>query len=1451
MNRLTRRRTEALSRKNEKLVSSTCLKPMVEAPVLSSNMPAYRMALLGTAVLGAVALSGDGALAQAIVDPAPTAEADEVTITGTFTTGQTIDTLAGDDTIRINTDLNAAGGATVSGGAGDDRIIIPNAPGISAYDHYIGQNANTSGTLLGGTGADTITLNSSGVGAGGSGTVSGGADNDSITLSNNSDIGSSTGGTGIVLGDGGNDTITLDYSDVGGSGDGTVSGGEGNDSITLINSSDIGAATGTGVVLGDAGNDTITLNNSDVGNHGNGTVSGGSGDDTITLSNGSIIGDFFTSTGFVLGDGGNDTITLDNSDVGDDGTGTVDGGADNDVITLSNGSFISALGQVLGGTGDDTISVDTTLSRAAGSVVDGGADTDELTFNAIGNATVAADDFLNFETLTKNGAGTLTLTGTHSFTDATDINEGTLSVTGALTSAAVNVNTGATLGGDGTVDGVVSINAGGTLAAGLSPGTLTLSSDLTLDAASDTNFELGQSGVVGGAQNDLVIVGGNASIDGTLNLENGAGAAVVSGFYTLFDVAGTTTGSFATVTNQGAASSIRQIVTNSGAASSEFNLFISNGDQAVQFFDGPNNSANGVVDGGTSIFNGTNTNFTTVDGAINAAFLGGVGVFSGTAGTVTVQGSQNFEGLQFSTDGYTFTGGTINVTGDSAGNANASFLNADGGTTTMIASVISGNAGVGLDKIGAGTIVLSAANTFTGTTTVAAGALTLTNTGALVGSTVITGGVVNNAGTVAAVDNQAAGTFTNNTGGIAGAVTNAGTGTNAGTIASLSQTAGTFSNTNVIAGALNVSGGTVTTSGSVGGGGVNGGTINASGFFNGDITNNGIFNVTGALSGNDAFTNTANLNVTGGSFTGLASLTNSGATIIASGQTVSAATIDQNAGLFTNNGTVTGASTINGGTFAGTGSFIGSVTANAGGMISPGNSIGTQNVVGDFTLNAGSTLAIEVTDGASDQVNVTGAVAINGATLQVDDLAPAATDLTRSFIIVNNDGADAVSGAGFANVVDNLAFLDPTISFLGGDGNDVELFFSPSGNINLDNVGITPNQIATGTGLNSVPLGDPALTTLLNAFIPLTFTEAQTALDSLSGEVHGSTSFALNSTGLFVGDNLTNVLDGFASGDAATSRSAHASVALQALAFAPSETATRVFGADLALNEDGSVQEPDNRRHVFSRGLFRDVKIDADGNGAETDIRSRGFLAGGGIDFNSRFTGGIGVGYLRTAVDVGARASEAEIDAGIFNLYGRYKNNNFDATGTLGYIYSDTETERSVVVGGFKQTASAKYDANTVFGNLELGYTATLNRFAFRPFVGGGFSVTARESFTETGAGAANLVVGSSTEALGQFTIGVSASTQFNLGSVLVVPRVEVALDQLIGDVTPATTATFQPGGLAFNTIGAEPSSSRGRISAGFATKLSKKITGFVDYQGVFSANDREHAVRPGIKIRF
>jgi autotransporter-associated beta strand protein len=140
-----------------------------------------------------------------------------------------------------------------------------------------------------------------------------------------------------------------------------------------------------------------------------------------------------------------------------------------------------------------------------------------------------------------------------------------------------------------------------------------------------------------------------------------------------------------------------------------------------------------------------------------------------------------------------------------------------------------------------------------------------------------------------------------------------------------------------------------------------------------------------------------------------------------------------------------------GGTLGGIGA-TGPVTATTGATISPGLSPGILNV-GALAMSSGSVLSIEI-NGLTvsteyDQLSVTGTVDITGATLTLGGTYLTAPVVTYDlFTILLNDGSsDLVTGT-FTGLAEGTLFTavngqDFTISYIGGDGNDIVLTAVP------------------------------------------------------------------------------------------------------------------------------------------------------------------------------------------------------------------------------------------------------------------------------------------------------------------------------------------------------------------------------------------------------------------------
>ena len=121
---------------------------------------------------------------------------------------------------------------------------------------------------------------------------------------------------------------------------------------------------------------------------------------------------------------------------------------------------------------------------------------------------VIQDDPAASGSLVKVGAGTLTLSADNTYDGATVIAGGTLIVNGSIANSAVTVSGDAKLGGIGTV-GTTTVNAGGTIAPGRSPGTLTVNGDIIF--APGSIYEIDITPALDG---DLVKASGQAMIEG-------------------------------------------------------------------------------------------------------------------------------------------------------------------------------------------------------------------------------------------------------------------------------------------------------------------------------------------------------------------------------------------------------------------------------------------------------------------------------------------------------------------------------------------------------------------------------------------------------------------------------------------------------------------------------------------------------------------------------------------------------------------------------------------------------------------------------------------------------------------------------------------------------------------------------------------------------------------------
>ncbi|UDL92722.1 autotransporter domain-containing protein [Mesorhizobium sp. PAMC28654] len=317
-------------------------------------------------------------------------------------------------------------------------------------------------------------------------------------------------------------------------GSNAVSVGQGT-SRTVINSGTItntGSSYATGVLV-QGGASTVTNNAT---GHISATFNGvyASFSAPLTLTNDGIIESTGSSTSAraVEATGGGTFIN----------TGTIRS-ASSDGLYLARGGMVTNSGTISGavrainfsGNYARTLNLDT--GSVLNGVVQGGTGVDSLVL--LGTGTESAAKFLAFETLSMQGtAWTLNDAGT--FATSSEVQSGTLTVAGILTSPTITVRSGGTLTGNGTLVGAVT-NSG---TVRVSSGALAVTGSFTSQAGSTLAIGLTP------ATNAALDVSGTATLNGgTVAVQAGSGTYAPSTMYTILTAAEGRSGTFDGVTS--------------------------------------------------------------------------------------------------------------------------------------------------------------------------------------------------------------------------------------------------------------------------------------------------------------------------------------------------------------------------------------------------------------------------------------------------------------------------------------------------------------------------------------------------------------------------------------------------------------------------------------------------------------------------------------------------------------------------------------------------------------------------------------------------------------------------------------------------------------------------------------------------------------------------------------
>ena len=1076
--------------------------------------------------------------------------------------------------------------------------------------------------------------------------------------------------------------------------------------------------------------------------------------------------------------------------------------------------------------GANTYSGGTTVS--AGTLQ---GDTTSLQRNITNNAAVVFDQATNGTyssnmsgtgSLTKQGAGTLILSGSNTHTGGTTVSAGTLQ--GNTTSLRNNITNNATVvfdqAGAGTYSGIMS-GSGALIKQGA--GALTLSGANTYSGGTTVNggsLRGNSTNIQGNITNNASVVftqtangtyAGAMSGTGSLTKQNG-GTLILSGANTYSGgtivTAGTLQGN--TTSLQGNIVNNATVVfdqagsgTYTGNMSGTGRLTKQNAGtlilSGVNTYSGGTTVSAGTLQGDTTSLqrNITNNAAVVFDQATNGTYssnMSGTGSLTKQgAGTLILSGSNTHTGGTTVSAG-TLQGNTTSLRNNITNNATVVFDQAGAGTYS---GIMSGSGG--LVKQGAGALTLSGANTYSGGTTV--------NGGSLRGnSTNIQGNITNNASVV--FTQTANGTY-------AGAM--------GGTGSLTKQNGGTL----ILSGANTYSGGTIVTAGTLQGN-------------------------TTSLQGNIANTATVVFDqVSDGTYasvmSGTGRMRKQGAgTLTVSANNTYTGTTTVTGGRLDVNGAVAGPVTVQSGATLGGVGQVGSITNS--GTVAPGNSIGTLTVNGNYTHNSGATLEVEVDSaGLSDLLDVTGTATLNGGDVHVVALPGSFTAGTMYTFLT---AAGGVSGT-FATVTHSFAFVNPQLLY-GAD--DVRLLLVRNQS-SFASVGATPNQGSVAGALDSLSVyatGDMGY--VIDSIVMMSAPAAQNAFDQTSGEIYGS----LAAVGL---ENTTHSLSLIADrvrylhSRRAERRRPRAAIEDSTAPDAPEPPVLR-FASDSRseLTSLSRLMDGDWRRdppwNAWTTGYGAGGDVDSDGNATAFDYSFAGTIIGMDRVVDDNTIAGVALGFSPFRVDRNEARDEIEAESYSLNFNGNHNFGPHYVLGVVGYGHDEYDASRRMSFGAIDRTAQADFDGDAFALYVESGLTGCWNSHVFQPLIGLQYVHLHHDGFTETGADALDLALPENGFDSLRLALGARIVHSFvTERGWTFVPEARIRWMHEFLDDAGIIAPRFAVGGSPFPISGGRLGRDFLVLGAGLTVQLTDRVGVFAGYDAQVSGHETGHGGHGGLQL--
>ena len=535
-----------------------------------------------------------------------------------------------------------------------------------------------------------------------------------------------------------------------------------------------------------------------------------------------------------------------------------------------------------------------------------------------------------------------------------------------------------------------------------------------------------------------------------------------------------------------------------------------------------------------------------------------------------------------------------------------------------------------------------------------------------------------------------------------------------------------------------------------------------------------------------------------------------------------------------------------GATLAGAGSYtIGADRAfNNDGILNPSIVDNDIAIDGNYVQSERGTLQLAF----NNQKAISSLIVANHASLDgTISFAPIRGYYGNGFSLTSDKWLQAYNIEGdFAKVTTSLT--SPTLTATATDNGDNSYTVSLS---RADNAyaqfGGTRNGHGVGAALDQLANNPaPALQNLIAAldFSAADGSTIRAALPKLSPEAHASASGVLANASVATRSAISGRLQQAFGGTPASP--------VSVLAFGPDKQ-TPASAAAIDNVAPAAISHDDLARYAAWASVTGSWSTQAgDGNAARTRSTLGGFTSGMDALIYDNWRLGVMAGYSQSTFKTADRGSSGSSDNYTIGAYTGTEWGNLGFRSGLAYSWHTIEMSRSVAFNGYSDNLSSDYDGGTFQAFGELGYKIRASeRAIFEPYANLAYVHVRTDAFSENGNQGAALAVQSNSTDLGLSTLGIRASTNFDLGTTVATARADLGWRHAFGDVVPTSTASFVAGSAAFTAAGNSIGKDTALIEAGLDFAIAKSTTLGLAYRGQFGSGLSQNGVNASLSVKF